>query len=245
VGYSIGGSLARGPASRGGGPASRGGGPASRGGGPASRGGGPASRGGGPASRGGGPASRGGGAPLVSPDGQMIFFTENPGIFFTEGVLYTVQGMASLPPLPAERTALGPAYNLVATGTAAPQMPGSISFQYQGLDALVEQVEEETLQIHYWDGTNWRPLQTVCDPYYNFASASSQGPGVYTLLGGGAALCQGGDNNNYVNLTGDGQDEDGMQPPYYPPPVYWPRPPRWAPPPPPPWWRPPPPPWLR
>jgi hypothetical protein len=143
--------------------------------------------------------------------------------------------------LPAERTALGPAYNMVATGSAAPQLTGSISFQYQGLDALVEQVEEETLQIHYWDGSTWRPLRTVCDPYYNFASAASEGPGVYTLLGGGSENCEG----NYVSPTGNGQGEDGLPPPYYQPPHYWPPPPRWLPPPPPPWWPPPPPPWLR
>jgi hypothetical protein len=59
----------------------RGGGGNSRGGGGTSRGGGGNSRGGGGNSRGGGGNSRGGGAPLVSPDGQMIFFTPNPEIF--------------------------------------------------------------------------------------------------------------------------------------------------------------------
>jgi hypothetical protein len=142
----------------------------------------PKSRGGGPKSRGGGPKSRGGGAPIVSPDGQMIFFTENP-IVFQEGDFYTIQAMAGLPALPPGKKALGPSYNLVAT-PGAPLLTGSISFQYLGIDALVEGVNEAELTIHFWDGTSWRALATVRDSYYNLASAPSQGPGVYALLAG-------------------------------------------------------------
>ncbi len=142
----------------------------------------PKSRGGGPKSRGGGPKSRGGGAPLVSPDGQMIFFTPNP-LVFDEGDFYTIQNMAGLPPLPPGKKAIGPSYNLVAT-PGAPLISGSVSFQYLGFDVMVEGMDENSLTIHYWNGQDWRALSTVRSPYYNMASAPSQGPGVYALLGG-------------------------------------------------------------
>ena len=163
-----------------------GGGPASRSGGPASRSGGPASRSGGPASRSGGPASRSGGAPLVSSDGQMIFFTENP-IAFNEGELYTVQSMAGLPPLPPGKTGIGQSYNLTVSPNVIQVVPGSISFRYLGTEALAEGVSEAGeagLTIHFWDGSRWRTLETVRDTYHNLASAPSQGPGVYALLAG-------------------------------------------------------------
>jgi subtilisin-like proprotein convertase family protein len=142
----------------------------------------PHSRGGGSHSRGGGPHSRGGGAPLVSPDGQFIFFTPNPNDF-GQGEFYTIQAMSGLPTLPPGKKAIGPSYNLVAFPGNL-EIPGSISFQYLGLDALLEQVDETELTIHFWDGHNWRALATYRDAYYNLASALSQGPGVYALLAG-------------------------------------------------------------
>ncbi|MCX7682574.1 MAG: hypothetical protein N2508_11545, partial [Anaerolineae bacterium] len=158
-------------------------GPASRGNGPASRGNGPALRGSGPASRGNGPASRGNGAPMVSPDGQMIFFTADP-VAFKEGELYTIQGMVGLPPLPVGKTAIGPGYSLMASPGITRVITGSISFQYLGVDALVEGVSEDELTIHFWNGRGWRTLPTIRNAYYNLASAPSQGPGVYALLAG-------------------------------------------------------------
>lgn len=143
----------------------------------------PASRGNGPASRGNGPASRGNGAPIVSPDGQMIFFTLNPALLAV-GELYAVHRMAALPPLPAGKTALGAAYRLVVSPGVTRAVAGSISFQYLGIDALLEGVDEGQLTVHFWDGNRWRALDTVRSPYYNLASAASQGPGVYALLAG-------------------------------------------------------------
>jgi subtilisin-like proprotein convertase family protein len=169
AGYGIGGNL--------------GSGPADRGSGPADRGSGPADRGSGPADRGSGPSVRGRGAPLVSPDGQMIFFALDPDVFHA-GDLYTVHNMTSLPPLPVGKKAVGPGYNLVASPGALGVITGSISFQYLGIDALTEGVEETELTIHFWNGKGWRALETVRDPYYNLASSASQGPGVYALLGG-------------------------------------------------------------
>ena len=47
---------------------------------------------------------------------------------------------------------------------------------------LVEGAEEEDLTIHFWDGSGWQALDTLRSPYYNMASALSQGAGVYALL---------------------------------------------------------------
>jgi hypothetical protein len=155
----------------------------SRGFGGISRGFGGISRGFGGISRGFGGISRGFGAPLVSPNGQMIFFTANPGMF-NQGEFYTVQNMAGLPPLPAGKTAVGQSYHLAASPNVTRVVTGSISFQYMESDALIEGVSEDELIIHFWDGRSWRALETVRDTTYNLTSAPSQGDGVYALLAG-------------------------------------------------------------
>jgi len=48
----------------------------------------------------------------------------------------------------------------------------------------VEGADEDHLTIHYWNGSRWQALNTYRDSYYNFASAPSQGVGVYALLAG-------------------------------------------------------------
>jgi hypothetical protein len=120
---------------------------------------------------------------MVSSNGQMIFFTANPGIF-NEGEFYAIQNMAGLPPLPAGKTAVGQGYHLVASPNVTRVVTGSISFQYMESDALIEGVSEDELIIHFWDGRSWRALETVRDTTYNLTSAPSQGDGVYALLAG-------------------------------------------------------------
>jgi len=118
----------------------------------------------------------------------MIFFTENPNIF-NEGEFYSVQNMASLPPLPEGKVAIGQGYNLAASPNVTRVISGSISFQYLTMDVLVEKVDEEELTVHFWghesrDGSGWQALETTRNTYYNLASAHSQGDGVYALLAG-------------------------------------------------------------
>jgi hypothetical protein len=168
--------------------------PRSSGGGYSRAGGGnPRSSGGGnPRSSGGGnPRSSGGGevfpgqAPLVSPDGQMIFFATEK-LTFAEGQFFSIQDMAGLPQLPAGKTAIGQGYNLFVQGfpPATQVLTGSVSFQYLGSDIAIEKVEETDLTIHFWDGAAWHALPTYVDEYFNLASARSQGPGIYALLAG-------------------------------------------------------------
>jgi hypothetical protein len=137
-------------------------------------------RGSGGFQRGSGGFQRGSGAPLVSPDGQMIFFTENPADFVT-GTLFTMQGMAGVPEVPAGRTLIGQGYNLVASeGAVLPA--GSVSVQYLSNDVLVAGADESDLGLYYWGGSEWEALETVLNTYYNLATAESQGEGVYALM---------------------------------------------------------------
>lgn len=148
--------------------------------GPFYRSGGPFYRSGGPFYRSGGPFYRSGGAPLVSPDGQMIFFTENP-IVFEAGDLYAVQGMSSLPALPPGRTVIGRGYRLAAT-RGTPVITGSVSIQYRSDEVLTAGADEQDLTIYYHDGSAWRALPTVRNEYFNLVTAPSQGEGVYALM---------------------------------------------------------------
>ncbi|MCB0062356.1 MAG: hypothetical protein KDE19_09580, partial [Caldilineaceae bacterium] len=166
--------------------------PALRGSGPALRGSGPALRGSGPALRGSGAGERGGNAPVVSADGQMIFFTDDP-TEFQPGELYTLQNTSILPPLPPEKKLVGLGYHLLASPNRTDTIAGSISLQYLGTDALQQGVTEEDeaqLTIYFYgqdDGITapqWRPLSTVRNTRYNLASAPSQGVGLYALLAG-------------------------------------------------------------
>lgn len=115
----------------------------------------------------------------------MIFFTENPTILDV-GDFYAVQNMSGLPRLPSGKTTIGQGYSLVASPNVTQVITGSVSFQYLGIDALVEGIserEEDQLVIYFWDGRDWQALDTVLNTTYNLASAKSQGSGVYVLLG--------------------------------------------------------------
>jgi hypothetical protein len=135
--------------------------------------------------RGGGGRHRRSQAPVVSSDGQLIFYTANP-VIFEAGDLFSVQTMAGLPELPTGKTVIGRGYNLVAS-QGTPVISGSVSIQYLASDVQLAGADEEELTLHYFDGANWRALETLRDPYYNLVSARSQGPGIYALLAGVSA----------------------------------------------------------
>jgi len=116
----------------------------------------------------------------MSPDGQMIFFTEDP-LVFGEGEFYTIQSMAGLPPLPPGRTVIGQGYNLLATPITLP-MTGSVTIQYLSNDVQVAGADEAGLTLYFWTGSQWRELATTRNAYFNMATAASQGPGVYVLM---------------------------------------------------------------
>ena len=165
-------------------------GPAKRWGGPAKRWGGPAKRWGGPAKRWGGPMQRNSNAPVVSADGQMIFFTLNPTAF-GDGELYVIQSTSGLPALANDpnKSAVGLGYRIIPSPGWAGDVKGSVSFQYLGTDVLeagiVDEAEAE-LQIHYYDESSgaWQGIETTINTEFNLASAHSRGAGLYALLAG-------------------------------------------------------------
>jgi hypothetical protein len=130
---------------------------------------------------GGGGFQRAGNAPLMSPDGAMIFFTKAETVFPT-GTVFTIQAMAGVPELPPGRLLVGQAYNIIASpGVTMPV--GSVSVQYLENDVTVtEGMAESDLRLYYYDGSAWHLLPTNLSPYYNLAAAPSQGPGIYALL---------------------------------------------------------------
>lgn len=126
---------------------------------------------------------RGGGAPIVSPDGQMILFIDNPASFVT-GTLFIVQAMAGLPELPPGRTVIGQGYSLAASPGASLPLTTSVSIQYLSNDVQVAGADESDLALYHWDGSAWIELDTALDTYYNLASAPlpRPGPGIYALM---------------------------------------------------------------
>ena len=140
-------------------------------------------RGGGPMWRGAGASTRGRGAPVVSADGQLVLFTENPEAI-EAGDLYTLHAVSALPPLPADKTAVGQGFNLVTSPGTKRVVTGSIAYQYMGTDVLAEGLSEEDLRIHHWDGAQWQVLTTAQSTYFNSASSPNQGEGLYALLAG-------------------------------------------------------------
>ncbi|MGB8251974.1 MAG: VCBS repeat-containing protein, partial [Anaerolineaceae bacterium] len=123
---------------------------------------------------------RSGNAPLLSPDGSLIYFT-GADVDFPEGTLFTVQTMSGLPALPPGRNLIGQAYRIVASpGAILPD--GSVSIQYLQNDLTVAGVIDSDLAMYFYDGGGWQELATTVDDYYNMTSAPSEGSGVYALF---------------------------------------------------------------
>jgi hypothetical protein len=117
-------------------------------------------------------------APAASSNGQIILFGEN--LHFAEGDMVAFQAATRLPSLPAWATPAGYGYRLT-TSAPAPDLSGSsISIFYAGSE--VPPGEESWLRMYFWNGVTWRQLPTRLDTYHNFASAPTQGPGLYTLM---------------------------------------------------------------
>jgi subtilisin-like proprotein convertase family protein len=154
--------------------------------------------------RAGGGIWRAGGAPIISADGRMIFFTQNPDVF-GEGEFYIVQSIASLPAdaeLPKNHRVVGQGYSLIASPSIAHPITASISFQYsevEARDAGAPDRDQHCLSIYYWDGevdsrqepllrdgkinNQWMQLShSTYNKDYNLVSGLNEGPGIYVLL---------------------------------------------------------------
>jgi uncharacterized membrane protein YgcG len=137
-------------------------------------------RAGGGSYRAGGGALRSGHAPLLSPDGQLIYFTAGNTEFIT-GSLFAVQSMASLPSLPPGRALVGSGYAIIASpGVTLPA--GSVSVQYLSNDVTTAGAREADLSLYFYNGAQWQELPTTRDEYFNVLVATSQGPGLYAVF---------------------------------------------------------------
>jgi hypothetical protein len=122
--------------------------------------------------------SRGRRAPVLSADGQAILYGE--GLEFGEGEFFAWQTASVLPDLPSWATAVGQGYRLTASPGAPPLSGTSLRITYQGDDVLPG--DENWLRVYYHDGEGWQPLDTYLDTDFNYASAPTQGAGLYVLL---------------------------------------------------------------
>ncbi len=128
--------------------------------------------------RGAGGYRRGAGAPVLSADGQVIVFGED--LEFEEGEFFALQSATIIPSAPAWATVVGQAYRLSASANAPDLSGTSISVSYLGSE--VQPGEEQWLRVYFWDGASWQRLPTRLDTYHNFASAATQGEGLYALM---------------------------------------------------------------
>jgi hypothetical protein len=132
----------------------------------------------------GGPGrTRGHGGPFASGDGSVIIY---PPQDLPEDVFMVLQLATTLPQLPPGLTAIGRAYHVRPSAAVTDFAEASLTFQYLGLEVLLvggPQLEE-TLAVHYWNGTTWTRLETILDTDQNFASAPLPGPGLYVLTAG-------------------------------------------------------------
>ncbi len=137
-----------------------------------------------------GPASRLGGAPVVSSDGKAKFISSANRIL-GDGEFIALQSMAGTPQLPTDLDIVGQSYHLIAIPTSL-ATPGFVSILYDpsvlpaaAAPASIQATTQIQPIIHFWDGTNWRPLVTEISETPggdNQATAPSEGVGVYGLL---------------------------------------------------------------
>lgn len=121
---------------------------------------------------------RSSGAPVLSSDGEVIIYVDDST--FAENQFYVVQTATSIPAPPSWATVVGQGYRLAASAGAPSLVGAQMSFAYFGRD--VPAGEENWLQVYFWDGTSWQRLPTTLDTYYNRASTTTRGPGLYALM---------------------------------------------------------------
>ncbi|MEM7538267.1 MAG: VCBS repeat-containing protein, partial [Chloroflexota bacterium] len=134
-------------------------------------------------------------APVVSSDGQVTLFSKR--LNFELGEFFTLQTATIMPGIPSWASLVGQGYWVTASPDAIDKLKpqeddSNISITFQYLQSEVVPGEESGLDIYYLDNDTimcgsqpapcWRQLDTVRDTVNNFASAGTQGPGLYALM---------------------------------------------------------------
>jgi hypothetical protein len=146
-----------------------------------------------------GPARHYGGVFAVSSDGNASYQTDEP-IVLEPGQSVAWQSMPGTPPVPPWKRISGQSYRLDAF---PPELVtgGQVSIEYEDAFGVVQAagsaqaggaapaaVSAAVAQIHFWDGSVWRPLPTTvgtptsAEDGVRVATAASQGVGVYAVL---------------------------------------------------------------
>jgi hypothetical protein len=135
--------------------------------------------------------------PGISPDGQVILYSNLP---FPAGEFYALQEASRFPASLPWATPVGVAYRLMASPGAPPLEQASLSMTY--LESEVTPGEESWIRVYFWDEARWQVLPTTLDTYHNTAAALVQGAGVYALMSSyEIRLYQGWNNVSYPVLA--------------------------------------------
>ncbi len=123
------------------------------------------------------------GGPFTSGDGSVILY---PPQDLPNDVFMVLQAATALPELTPTLTPIGRAYQIRPSATVTDFVGASLTFQYLGLDVLLAggPQAEESLAVHYWDGTAWTRLETTLNTTQNFGSSPLPGAGLYVLTTG-------------------------------------------------------------
>lgn len=127
------------------------------------------------------PKRKGRNAPALSPDGQVVLFSDN--LTFNDGAYFAIQSLTNLPlAAPAWTVPVGFGYRLLASANAPSLTGTSLNMSY--LESDVVPGTEGGIGMYYLPdgGTAWQRLTTRLDPRVNEVSAAALGPGTYVLM---------------------------------------------------------------
>lgn len=132
-----------------------------------------------------GPTHNVGWAPIISSSDGRAFFVLPSGLTLDSGQFIALQSMAGTPKLPANATIVDQPYRLIAYPQRLVE-DGSINLRFNTtLPLQAASSSEEMYALHFWNGTQWLPLETTLTTEAEgnqLASAPSQGVGIYALL---------------------------------------------------------------
>jgi hypothetical protein len=138
-----------------------------------------------------GPARHYGGVLAVSSDGNASYSSDEP-IELKPGESIAWQSMPGTPPVPPWKQISGQSYRLDAFPPSLVN-GGTVSIEYEDAFGLLQAAgagsqSAEGARIHFWDGTQWRPLPTTlgtpagAEDGVKVASAPSRGVGIYAVM---------------------------------------------------------------
>ncbi len=119
-------------------------------------------------------------APVLSPDGNVILYSE--GLTFANGEFYTLQAATVLPEQVPWATVIGKGYYLSGSQNAPPLANTHTSLRFGYAENAVPPLEEPFITVYFYNGQDWLPLETYVDQEQNSAVAEITEPGLYVLM---------------------------------------------------------------